>query len=367
MRQRTATSEPGDSPIGIGPILPLPQVLRSLGADPAEILSEAGVDPELFNDPRSRISFAARGRLIAHCVARTGCQHLGLLVAQQVGLHSLGLVGLLVRYSPDVGTALRNLVRYFQLHGRSAVVTLAVEGGSAIFGYHISQAHVEAIDQTGDAAVAAMSNIMRTLCGPDFKPAEAWFAHRTPEDVHPFRRFFQVHLRFDAEQYALVFSAAWLSRTLPEADPELRRLLQKELDTLEVQHGDDFPQQVRIILRTAIPAGSAKEDQVAALFSMHSRTLHRRLNAFGTSYQGLLDETRHEIACQMLADSSMDIGEIAAFLDYADARSFIRAFRRWSDTTPARWRAKRAARKVSAVPARADRVSPLLKVRDLTA
>jgi AraC-like DNA-binding protein len=315
------------------------------------MLSEAGFGLELFNDPQNKVSFAARGRLFAHCIARTGCQHLGLLVGQQAGLHSLGLVGLLVKYSPDVGTALRNLVKYFHLHVRGPVVTLDVEGGSAIFGYHIHQPHVEATDQAGDAAVAVMSNIMRAFCGPDFKPAEAWFAHREPKDVEPFRHFFHVHLRFDAEHYALVFSASWLDRTLPEADPELRLLLQKQIDALDAQYGDDLSQQVRSILRTAIPAGQGKADQVASLFSMHSRTLNRRLNALGTSYQDLVDEVRYEIARQVLENSSMDVSELAAFLDYAGARSFIRAFRRWSDTTPASWRTKRLAAKTRAVPA----------------
>jgi AraC-like DNA-binding protein len=330
----------------------LPQVLRSLGADPAEILSEAGFGLKLFNDPQNQISFAARGRLLAHCVARTGCRHLGLLVGQQSGLHSLGLVGLLVKYSPDVGTALRNLVRYFYLTVRGPMVTLAAEGGSAIFGYHIHQPHVEATDQVGDASVAAMFNIMRGLCGPDFKPAEAWFAHSKPEDVEPFRRFLKVHLRFDAEHYALVFSASWLDRALTEADRELQHLLQRQIATLEAQHGDDLRQQVRSILRTAVPAGRSKADQIASLFSMHSRTLNRHLNALGTSYQDLLDEIRYEIARQVLEDSSMDVSELAAFLDYAGARSFIRAFRRWSDTTPAHWRTTKVAAKARAVAAR---------------
>jgi len=44
---------------------------------------------------------------------------------------------------------------------------------------------------------------------------------------------------------------------------------------------------------------------------------------------------------QMLEDSAMQVSEIAASLDYADASAFTRAFRRWSGTTPALWRAKR--------------------------
>jgi AraC-like DNA-binding protein len=95
------------------------------------------------------------------------------------------------------------------------------------------------------------------------------------------------------------------------------------------------------VLRTALVTGHAKSDQVAALFSMHCRTLNRRLNAFGTGFQKLVDEGRFEIARQMLEDSATEVAQIAGLLDYADASAFTRAFRRWSGTTPARWRATR--------------------------
>lgn len=95
------------------------------------------------------------------------------------------------------------------------------------------------------------------------------------------------------------------------------------------------------MLRTALVTNRAKADEVAALFSIHSRTLNRRLNAFGTGFQELVDEGRFEIARQMLEDSAMEVSRIAALLDYADASAFTRAFRRWSGTTPARWRATR--------------------------
>ena len=211
----------------------------------------------------------------------------------------------------------------------------------AILSYEIHQPLVEATDQVGDGAVALLFNVLRALCGPDWKPAEVRFAHRKPRDLAPFRRFFHAPLRFDAEENALVFSADWLSRHLPDTDPQLRSLLQKQIDTLEARHGDDFPEQVRRVLRSALVTGQAKADQVAALFAMHARTLNRRLNAFGIGFQELLDEGRFEIARQMLGNSAMDVSQIAALLDYADASAFTRAFRRWSGTTPARWRTAR--------------------------
>jgi AraC-like DNA-binding protein len=86
--------------------------------------------------------------------------------------------------------------------------------------------------------------------------------------------------------------------------------------------------------------GHASADQVAALFSITRRTLTRRLSAFDTGFQELVDEIRFEVARQMLEDSGMEILEIAAVLDYAGPNAFTRAFRRWSGTTPAEWRTK---------------------------
>jgi AraC-like DNA-binding protein len=327
-----------EADVRIGTILALPSILRDLGADPAEIVAEAGFELALFDDPDNRISYAARSHLVAHCVARTGCQHLGLLIGQQISLQSLGLVGLLVKYAPDVGTALRNLVQFLHVHVRGAVTSLETGGDLAILRYEIYQPGVEATAEVSDGAVAALFNMMRSLCGPDWKATEIRLAHRRPDDVRPFRSFFRVPLVFDAEQNAVVFAADWLNHCLPETDPELRRLLLKEIDAIEARHGDDFPGQVRSVLRTALVTGYARSDQVAAMFSMHSRTLSRRLNDFGTSFQTLLDEGRFEIARQMLEDSRMEVSQVAMTLAYADASAFTRAFRRWSGTTPAQWR-----------------------------
>jgi AraC-like DNA-binding protein len=336
-RDRT---EPANSKaeVRIGTILALPSILRNLGVDPAEIVAEAGFDLTQFDDPDNRITYAARSHLIAHCAARTGCPHLGLLIGQQIDLHSLGLVGLLVKYSPDVGTALRNLVHFLHLHVRGAVTSLEAGDDSAILRYEIYQPGAEATAQVADGAVAAMFNMMRSLCGPDWKATEIRLAHRKPDDVRPFRSFFRAPLVFDAEQNAMIFAADWLNHRLPGTDPELRRLLLNQIDALEARHSDDFPGQVRSLLRTALVTGQARSDQVAALFSMHSRTLSRRLNDFCTSFQALLDEGRFEIARQMLEDSRTEVNQIAMALDYADASAFTRAFRRWSGTTPAQWR-----------------------------
>lgn len=328
-----------DTKLRIGATIALPEVLRGLGADPAEVLAEAGFDLALFDNPDNRISFRERGRLLAHCVSRTGCQHFGLLVGQQAGLHSLGLAGLLVKYSPDVETALRNLTSFFHLHVRGAVTSLTVDGSSALMAYSVIQAGVEGNEQVGDGAVAAICNVLKSLCGPQWRPRRVLFSHRAPEDLGPYRRFFHAPLIFDAEVNAVAFSADWLTFPVAQSDPQVLVILQRQIGALSNKNEERFSEVVGRVLHAAILTGHATEDRIAELFAMHSRTLRRRLKACGTTFEVLLEQTRFFTAKRLLGETGMPVSRIASALGYADAGSFTRAFRRWSGSTPSRWRA----------------------------
>lgn len=338
MSNRTRKRQPRPATLRVGGATEILAVLQDFGVDPDEVLTAAGIDPDLFADPDNLITYAARDRLFRQCVSRTGCQHFGLLVGQRMNLKALGLVGLLMRTSPDAGRALSSLVNLLHLHSQGAVMALRVDEDVAMLTYDAFEPGLEATDQTGAGAVAMMLNVMRALCGSDFRPDEASFAHRRPADIEAFRKFFKVPLYFDAEHYALVFSRDWLKVRLPGADDELQQLLQKQVEALESRYSLAFPDQVRKVLRSALLTGYHSENQIAALFSMHSHTFRRRLEAFGTSFHEIVDECRFEIAQEMLRDTSLSVGDISASMGYSRASSFIRAFRRWSGMTPGKWR-----------------------------
>jgi AraC-like DNA-binding protein len=66
--------------------------------------------------------------------------------------------------------------------------------------------------------------------------------------------------------------------------------------------------------------------------------LDRRLSAAGTTFQQVLDHVRCVVAKELLEDSRMTISDISGALGYTADVSFIRAFRRWTGTTPGAWR-----------------------------
>ena len=98
--------------------------------------------------------------------------------------------------------------------------------------------------------------------------------------------------------------------------------------------------QVRVRLTEQLSSGHATQDSVADALHMSLRTLQRRLNNEGTSYRGLLDETRRELAAHYMAESHRPINEITYLLGFSEPSNFSRAFRRWTGKSPSAYRAQ---------------------------
>jgi AraC-like DNA-binding protein len=316
----------------------IPEVLASLGLDPAEVLAELGVERTVFENPDNVVSLLTLGRMLQYCTARARCPHFGLLVGQRANLQSLGLVGLAARYAPNVEAALQTIAAHFHLHNTGAQIAVSTDDRHAYLSIDAHQSNIPAVNQFCDGALAGLCNVLRSLCGPEWRPTEIFLAHARPADVRPYRRIFRAPLRFDADRNVVVFPVAWITRALPASDPALTRLLQRQLATLDARYAHSFPQQVRATLRSVLLSGNASAEHVAGLFSMHSRTLRRRLAASGVTFKALADEGRKTLALELLANTALDVSQIASALDYADSSAFTRAFRRWTGTTPAAWR-----------------------------
>jgi AraC-like DNA-binding protein len=328
--------------LSIDAITHVPAVLRGLGLDPAALIAATGLAPRVFDDPLNEIPVTSLGRLLALASKASGCGHVGLLIGRRSGTASLGLLGSLVRHSPDVGTALRNLTSHLHLRDRGAVAPLLVTNGIASLGYEIYQQGVEAGDQICDGSLAIAMNVMRELCGAAWRPMEVRFAHRPPAQRAPFRLVFDAPLRFNAERSALVFPASWLEHRTPGADPELHAVLTRRVAALERAQAHDLVDDLRRMLREMLLSGRGSVGDAARRLSLHRRTLNRRLRARGTSLRRLLGETRFETARQLVENTRLPLTEIAATLGYADASGFTRAFQRWTGAVPSAWRRKHA-------------------------
>ena len=342
--QSLATAAPARAlPAGYGQLGMAKEIaptLREFGLDPDPIIKAAGFDPRLFEDGTNVIPHRALGRLCALSVARTQCRHFGLLVGRRATIQSLGLVGRMMLHSETFGDALRSLVAHLSVQDRVVVPSLAVEEDTAVLGYAVYQPGMESADQITDGTIACAVNAIRALLGADWAPAEVLLPRSQPADTEPYRRHFLAPVRFDQESAALVFPSRYLELRISGADSLLRTMLEERISQLKARQGCEFSDDIRRLLRIRLTSTRCSADDIADLLAMHRRTLSRHLKDGGMGYRDIANEIRFEIARQLLEDTEVPLGQIAAALDYSEASAFTRAFRRWSGETPTAWRAR---------------------------
>jgi AraC-like DNA-binding protein len=316
----------------------LPEVVASLGADFPRICRQAAETPAVVADPDQFISYPRVGRLLATAVQATRCQHLGLLLGATGNLSTLGLLGLMMKYAPTVGTAVDVMVRHFRLQDRMAVLGLTVEGDLACLSYAADGPDAPAVEHILDAALALGHRLLQGLCGEGWAPEEVRLARRRPADPGPYHQMFRAPVRFNAEISALVFPARWLAVANPFSDPALMRVLEERARQIEQEDSILFSDQVRRAIRPLLLSQKCSATSTAEFFRIGKRTLNRRLSEEGTDFRTLMDEVRFDVARHLLRSTEISLSEIALVLGYAEASAFTRAFRRWTGRSPRAWR-----------------------------
>ena len=318
----------------------LPPILESFGVACEPILKSAKLSRAELDDPMRSAPFADLDRLVGLCVRETGCAHFGLLLGQHVNIQTFGVAGRVARNAPSVGAALNDLAAYFVLHDNGGSINVSIHEGSVTFSYGVHVTGLRNGDQVYDMAVAAMVNVLRQLCGSTWRPDAVLLPRRRPANIRPYRDYFLAPLRFDSILAAIVFPEHCLTRPIVDADPLLRTLLAENASTAiarrdPVMHGD-----VRKTIRLLLLTRQCSRAEVARRLGLHERALGRRLQASGTTFQRLLDDTREEIARQLLCDTDIPAARVATALGYRDATVFTRAFTRWTGHTPSEFRAQ---------------------------
>jgi AraC-like DNA-binding protein len=338
--QREAAKAAAAARTHLGPFRGVPDLLAAMGIPWEPILRSARITREDLDDPERSAPFDRVDRLLGECVACSGCRHFGLLIGQGVDLRSFGIPGRLALTAPTVGDALTALARHFVLHDSGGSPRVAVNEGTAILSYGIHVPGVRNADQVYDLSVAAMCNILRQLCGSEWRPDFVTLPRERPRDIRSYRDVLQSPLRFNALQAAVVFPSHWLTRPLPDADAFLYRLLESRAVQEAADRDPLLSRETRRAVHELMQSGDCSRAAVAGKLGLHERTLGRRLQAAGTTFRQLLDATRGDVAKQLLLDTRSPIGRIAESLGYTDATAFTRAFRGWTGMTPREFRTR---------------------------
>jgi AraC-like DNA-binding protein len=148
-------------------------------------------------------------------------------------------------------------------------------------------------------------------------------------------------VRFGQPANRALLSRADLALPLAARDAAMaalhERLADDELARLE---GARTSHQVRKLLATRALRGEPRREHIAATLKLSDRTLQRRLQAEGTSFHQLLDDTRRELAQQYLRRPDASLKVVADLLGFEDQSNLFRACKRWFGESPGQYRAR---------------------------
>jgi AraC-like DNA-binding protein len=268
----------------------------------------------------------------------TRCPYFGLHLSQRQGIEILGAVGFVIQQAPDLRTALRELAMYYRHHNQGAVISLEVQGGLARWRFNCKLEGKVSIWQQEDLVGGIAINLLRLLWRPGWSPEAIYLTHATPDDIRPYRERFECPVFFNWECCELVFDAELLDIPLTEANPELHRVLEKHLGSLQQSLPDDYSGQVSALINQAMLTGDCSIDRVAQFMGINKRTLQRQLKSRDCSYKELLDEVRFDVAKRYLSESSCSLTALSDMLCYSELSAFSTAFRRYFGVSPRAWK-----------------------------
>jgi len=315
--------------------------MQKRGVSETQLLAGTGLQAdELRNHPDYLVSLPAFLRAMENLHRLDTSPTLSLELGATMTIGSHGFLGYAVQASPNLAEALLLVNRYALTRTQLMQISFLPAGDSVVLEITDHGLLGTWFPHVIEAMLGSFHAIANELF-PDFSHDGVSMQFSFPEaPQHQLLRLLvQDRVQFGCAMTRIEFPLALLGRPLPRPDAQLAALAAarcaEELERAEARA--DFLTRLRRLAQQHLPEANAQE-QVAASLNMTPRTLHRRLQQEGLSFKQLLDDMRRQQAMTLLRHQRMAIGDIAQQLGYKDQANFVRAFKRWTGSTPSQFR-----------------------------
>jgi AraC-like DNA-binding protein len=303
--------------------------LDAIGLDSAELCRQAGLDPLRVDESNAHFPLSATNALWQLAVQASGDPAIGLRVARFVTPSTFHCLGYALIASENLREVFERIVRY---HQASDALTpcLSREEGRYVLRLQPTDNSPLPAAEAIDAFAAIYVRTCRNRLGRDYAPLAVRLTRPRPQDPKPWLTVFRSPIHFNAEEDSLEFACADFECHLDDAGPQNASPEMLQPLTWERRVGD--------VIEVLLPQGVPSADQVAEAMHLSLRSLQRHLADEGCRYDALLDQCQQNLALQYLRDPDSSLCEIGQRLGFADAGTFIRAFKRWTGVSPGQYR-----------------------------
>jgi len=316
--------------------------LRQHGVKPDSLLEEVGLRRVDVSDPDNRIPYAAVLGLIERGAATLGDASYGLRLGASQEARDSGLLGFLMLNSPTLLDALSNAQRYFHVLGEGEDIEIERMGPQVTLRFRETDRALRGSRHNSEYIAAIIVRACRDMTRKRISPVRAEFMHGRPNAKVAYAAYLDCPVKFHAEWDAMIYDAATMRLPVVGADNKLFKVLERACKNIlgSTPKKQDIVHDLRELIIDRLAKGGANFDDVAREVNMSSKTLERRLADRGTKFSTLLDDIRSGLAKRYLSDTDLRLDQIAYLTGYSEPPALVRAFKRWTGTTPLQFRAK---------------------------
>jgi AraC-like DNA-binding protein len=323
------------------------EFMKSYGVGRQRLLLGTGLEDSDPADLAGEMTEAQHLLLIRNAMQLSGDPGLGLAMGFNRHISTLQSYGFAIMCCETYGEAIRVGCEYQgtlgRFSGRFVQLSMRQEGGEAVMDIEIrlglGEMTIFAVEEMLGSIVAST----RWVTGRALPLREIRCAYPPPAYQEVYAKYFSCPVRFNAPHTQVRFDAAFLHTRLPMANASAARVHLEhckrragEADSIQ----DGLVARVRTQIVGAVVTGLGL-DECANSLAISPRTLRRKLQQRGLTYQALVNEVRLGLACSYLEKTDLPVEVIAERVGFKEPTSFSRAFRRSFGCSPRSFRQNR--------------------------
>lgn len=314
--------------------------LAARGVDPYRLGQTCGISERAWSDNHIEIGLSDFVDFLETGAAASAEPAFGWNAGRRFDLRVLGPLGEAILGAPNLGAALTTFANYLRLVQSSSELRLDVEADRAVLSYRILDPDIWPRQQDAEFSLSVFLAVVQRALGEDWEPCALTFEHGPSRTAQSWKETVGTECFFESVANTIVFPAAVLDRPMPAYDRDAWQRHSSALERALAQRNRARPTAARVTSAVFARLGRARLDQgeIASSLGLSRRTLHRRLEAEGTSFSEILNGCRLRLAQRQLAQGETPLSQLAIELGYSDQSAFTRAFRECSGLTPGAYR-----------------------------
>lgn len=311
------------------------------GGDPGDLRQLHGLELPATGGVDAMISLDAVACLLDDAARICRQPDFGLRLGTSQDPEALGSLAVVLNCAETLGQALMQVSEYLFLHSPNyglVIEPCAPESRVQTLRFDVRVDPVVPYRHLIDGCLASLLSMARSLGGAAVRPIAVAVPHTPVASRTVYEEIFGAPVAFEQAKASVMFDTELLATPLAPIKPELRRRALAHLQSLDVTPHASVQDQVRLLIVGTLGISPATKAEVAHLLGLHPRSLQRRLEHEGLTFEQIRDEVRRTATARFLTDTTLPLSQAAHVLGFSEHSAMSRKVKQWFDMTPSQLR-----------------------------